>query len=284
MELLTEVLEKSNQMDLDSPCNDIYNIPNCRACGEAIGIAVKMSFGTKVYPRACRCRREAYVRQHKEDINRERQTRLKQVITNSMMSSSFRKCTLENWNHKLGNEKLYNIARYYISRFPQMKAENRGILVHGEPGNGKTYFSACIANYLLDRSLPVICVGAIALTERIWQSKRAWGDGGAFKVLNALENADLLIIDDLGTEEDNKWTRAMIYQIIEKRNSINLPVIITTNITINELKERYDDRTYSRLASMCSFIENKGKDIRKIQGKEKTDRFIRELMEEKSMG
>ncbi|SHI00115.1 DNA replication protein DnaC [Clostridium magnum DSM 2767] len=69
----------------------------------------------------------------------------------------------------------------------------------------------------------------------------------------------------------------MIYQIIDKRNSMNLPVIITTNITIEELKERYDDRTYSRLASMCSFIKNTGKDIRKIQGKEKTDRFIKEL-------
>jgi len=92
-----------------------------------------------------------------------------------------------------------------------------------------------------------------------------------------LENADLLIIDNLRIEEDNKWTRAMIYQIINKRSTMNLPVIITTNITITELKERYDDRTYSRLASMCSFIKNNGEDIRKIQRKEKTDKFMKEL-------
>lgn len=284
MEPLKGVLEKSSQMELDSVCEGIYNIPKCEICGEPIGIALKLSFGTKIYPRACRCRREAYEKQQIEDKSRQKQNRLEQVISNSMMNKKFRTCTLENWNHGLGNENLYNIAKQYILRFPQMKIENKGMLIYGESGNGKTYFSACIANSLLDKLVPVICVGAIALTERIGQSKRTWGDEGIFTVLNTLENADLLIIDDLGTEEDNKWTRSMIYQIIDKRNTMNLPVIITTNITITELKERYDDRTYSRLASMCSFIKNTGKDIRKIQGKEKTDRFIKELMGDKVMG
>lgn len=121
MEALKRVLEKSSQMELDSVCKDIYNIPKCEVCGEAVGIAVEMSFGTKVYPRACRCRRETYKKQQKEDINRQKQIRLKQVISNSMMNTSFRKCTLENWNHEIGNENLYNIAKQYISRFSQMK-------------------------------------------------------------------------------------------------------------------------------------------------------------------
>lgn len=258
-------------------CKEINNIPRCKVCKEPIGIAVKMSFGTKVYPRACRCRREAYERQQTLNINIQKQIRLKQIISNSMMNKNFKEYTLEKWDHKLGNENLYNIAKQYISKFAQMKTENKGMLIYGEPGNGKTYFSACIANALVQRLIPVICVGAIALTERIGQSKRTWGDEGIFTVLNALENADLLIIDDLGTEEDTKWTRSMIYQIIEKRNTVNLPVIITTNISMKELKERYDDRTYSRLSSMCSFIRNTGNDIRKIKGKEKTDRFIKEL-------
>ncbi|MBV7271621.1 ATP-binding protein [Clostridiaceae bacterium UIB06] len=277
MEAVKTVLERSKQMESALVYRDINNIPKCKVCGEPIGIAVKMSFGTKLYPRACRCRREAYERQQTLDINRQKQIRLKQIISNSMMNKNFKEFTLENWDHKLGNENLYNIAKQYISKFAQMKAENKGMLIYGEPGNGKTYFSACIANALVQKLIPVICVGAIALTERIGQSKRTWGDEGIFTVLNTLENADLIIIDDLGTEEDNKWTRAMMYQIIEKRNTVNLPVIITTNISMQELKERYDDRTYSRLSSMCSFIRNTGNDIRKIQGKEKTDKFIKEL-------
>lgn len=81
-----------------------------------------------------------------------------------------------------------------------MRESNQGILIYVEAGNGKTYFSASIANALLDKLVPVICVGTIALTERISQSKKNYGEEGIFTVLNALENADLLIIDDLGTE------------------------------------------------------------------------------------
>lgn len=109
-------------------------------------------------------------------------------------------------------------------------------------------------------------------------SRRNFGKEGIFTVLNTLENADLLILDDLGTEEDNRWTRAIIYEIIEKRNASKLPVIITTNISLSKLKERYGERIFSRLVKMCSFIKNGGEDIRKIQGKEKKKRFMQEIL------
>ncbi|WP_315115812.1 ATP-binding protein [uncultured Clostridium sp.] len=262
--------------DLDLAYRD--KIETCEVCKEPIGIVVDLYFGSRLYPRACKCRREIYRRERFEEENREKQIRLKRVIANSMMDENFRTCTLKNWDHRVGNKSLYKIALEYIEKFHHMKNKNQGMLIYGEPGNGKTYFSSCIANALMDRSIPVIAVGAIGLTERISQSKRTWGDEGVFTVLNSLENADLLIIDDLGAEEDNKWTRAMIYQVIEKRNSSRLPAIITTNISINELKERYNDRTYSRLVEMCSFIRNTGGDIRKIRGKGKTEKFLGEVL------
>lgn len=277
MEAVRNVLKNSKMEDLDLQCKDLDNIPICKICGEPLGKVVKMPFGTKVYPRACKCKRESFKKEQIESENREKQLSLQRIIKNSMMNDKFKTCTLKNWNHSIGNEKLFDIASGYINKFSKMKEENQGMLLYGEPGNGKTYFSACIANELLNKYIPVICVGAIALIERISQSQRTWGDEGIFTVLNSLENADLLIIDDLGTEADNKWTRAMMYQVIEKRNSTELPIIITTNIGINELKERYDDRTYSRLSAMCSFIRNTGQDIRKIQGKDKTDKFLSEL-------
>lgn len=253
-------------------------IERCEICKEPMGIIVELYFGVRLYPRACKCQRDKYYREKTEEENKQKQIRVKRVIANSMMDDNFKRSTLKNWDHRVGNEKLYKIALEYIEKFPQMKKSNQGMLIYGEPGNGKTYFSACIANALLSKLIPVIAVGAIGLTERISQSKRTWGEEGIFTVLNSLENADLLIIDDLGTEEDNKWTRAMMYQVIEKRNSSGLPVIITTNISINELKDRYNDRTYSRLTQMCSFIRNTGQDIRKIKGKGKTEKFLGEVL------
>jgi DNA replication protein DnaC len=259
-------------------CNNEKAINKCKVCGEPIGLIVNTAYGAAVYPRACKCKRCKLKKQQIEDESKQKQIRLNQIIVNSMMSENFKACSLKNWDHHVGNESLFKIAKEYISKFQDMKANNHGMLIYGNTGNGKTYFSACIAGALLEKLVPVICVGAIALTERISISKRNFGNEGIFTVLNALENADLLILDDLGTEEDNKWTRAMIYQIIEKRNSSKLPIIITTNMTISDLKDRYDERTYSRLTDMCSFIRNTGNDIRKVHGKIKTDIFLKKVM------
>ncbi len=274
MDQVKEIIKNQKMKELGLQYKDkIEEIPNCVICGEPTGALVKTAFGYILGPRACKCKRDKLKAMEIEEKNKEKQIRLQRVLKNSMMNSKFKTWTLENWNHKVANEKLYRIAEEYVNSFAKRKKKNQGILLYGNPGNGKTYFSASIANELLNKLIPVICVGSIALIERISQSQRNWGDQGIFTVLNTLENADLLVIDDLGTEPDNKWTRSMIYQIIEKRNSTGLPVIITTNISIDELKERYDDRTYSRLVEMCSFIRNTGTDIRKIQGKEKTENF-----------
>ncbi|KAJ50155.1 DNA replication protein DnaC [Clostridium tetanomorphum] len=279
MEKILETLKKQNNLSLELKCDDFKNIPKCEICNEPIGIVVEMPFGKRLYPRACKCRREIYNKQKTEDENKEKQERLNRVISNSMMNDNFKNCTFKNWNHAVGNEKLYKVAKQYVDNFSKMKRENQGMLIYGRPGNGKTYFASSIANQLLGKLIPVICIGAISLTERISQSKKTWGDEGIFTVLNALDNADLLIIDDLGTEEDNKWTRAMIYQIVEKRNNSRLPLIITTNMSINKIVERYDYRTYSRLKEMCFFIENTGKDIREFQGEKKAEKFIQQVFQ-----
>jgi len=256
-----------------------YHIEKCVICGEDLKVVLMTAFGIKIYPRNCKCKRYEYKMRINKEKTKEKQIRVRRIISNSMMSKTFRSYTFKNWDHNVGNEKLFKIGRSYVKNFAYMKRENQGILIYGQPGNGKTFFSACIANALLKKMVSVICVGAIALVERINESKKNWGDEGIFTVLNALDNADLLIIDDFGTEMDNKWTRAIMYQVIEKRNSSNLPVIITTNIDINNIKERYDYRTYSRLSQMCTFIQNCGEDIRKIHGKHKTSEFLNEIKE-----
>ncbi|GAA0735565.1 ATP-binding protein [Clostridium oceanicum] len=276
MQDIKEIIKNQKMKELELSY-DVKQIPKCPVCGEPIGIEVKTAFGTITGPRNCKCRREKLRKQELESKNKEKQMRLQRILKNSMLNKRFRESNFENWNHEVGNEKLFKLGKKYAYDFIKMKKENQGMLIYGEPGNGKTYFSASIANELLNRLIPVICVGAIGITERISQSKRNWGDEGIFTVLNSLDNADLLIIDDLGTEPDNKWTRSMMYQVIEKRNSSNLPVIVTTNISIDELKERYDDRTYSRLSEMCMFIRNTGPDIRMGKGKKKTKEFLEKL-------
>lgn len=275
MESISESLK--NQKKVKGLPSNNSKIDICPICGEPLGKLVKMPFGEIVGPRACKCKREKMAKEKVENEVKNKQCRLQAVIKNSMMNENFRKCTFKTWDHKKGIEKLYKAGLMYVNNFAKYKKENQGLLIYGSPGNGKTYFSACIANALIQRVIPAICVSSIALTERINESRNNYGNEGMFTVLNSLNNADLLILDDLGTEPDTKWTRSMIYQIIEKRYSSNLPIIITTNISMAELRDRYDDRVCSRLNKMCTFFNNTGRDLRKEEGKEKTQGLLKEL-------
>lgn len=127
------------------------------------------------------------------------------------------------------------------------------------------------------KNVTSICVNADSLLNRIKDTYKKWGKEVEEDVLRGLDNADLLIIDDLGTEQDTEWTRTKIYNILDSRYRNGLPLIITTNLSLIELKNRYEKRTYYRILEMCTPILNDGKNIREEKAKEKTE-ILKELL------
>jgi DNA replication protein DnaC len=218
----------------------------------------------------CSCKKADIEAKEIEEQNREKQLRLKQIIKNSLMDEKFKQCKFENWDHKRGNEKIFNIGTKYAANFAKMKKEGIGLLIYGDPGNGKTYVSSCIANELISNSIPVICISINVLLDRIKQTFNTWGKEGEETILRSLSNADLLIIDDLGTEQNKDWPKTTVYNILDSRYRNGLPIIVTTNFPLEELKEKYHERTYDRLLEMCTPVRNDGKSIRVEKAKEKT--------------
>nr|WP_163238107.1 ATP-binding protein [Clostridium sporogenes] len=251
----------------------------CSVCGEAIEKITYIPGLNRTIkgPVMCKCKREALIAKEKEEINKEKQLRLKRIIKNSLIDEKFRNSKFENWDFTKGNDKMYKIANKYTKRFENMKKESVGLLLYGTPGNGKTYTVACIANFLIEKMLPVICVNADSLLNRIKDTYKKWGKEVEEDVIRGLDNADLLIIDDLGTEQDTEWTRTKIYNILDSRYRNGLPLIITTNLSLMELKNRYEKRTYYRILEMCTPILNGGKNIREEKAKEKTE-ILKELL------
>lgn len=281
MKQVGEALEKTlKSRELD------YNIADqnerveiCSVCGEAIEKITYIPGLNRCIkgPVMCKCKREALIAKEKEEINKEKQLRLKRIIKNSLIDEKFRNSKFENWDFAKGNDKMYKIASKYTKKFENMKEESVGLLLYGSPGNGKTYTVACIANCLIEKMLPVICVNADSLLSRIKDTYKKWGKEVEEDVLRGLDNADLLIIDDLGTEQDTEWTRTKIYNILDSRYRNGLPLIITTNLSLMELKNRYEKRTYYRILEMCTPILNDGKNIREEKAKEKTQ-ILKELL------
>jgi DNA replication protein DnaC len=254
------------------------NIPKCELCGEDLGKLVNICDKEFIGKRMCRCEREKYAKDKADQEAREKQIRLNQIMNNSLMDAKFRGCTFNNWDFDIGDEKIYKYCKKYADEFGTMKKEGIGMMLIGEPGNGKTFAVSCIANQLMERLVPCVCVSIDSLLSKIKSTySKHRDDMDESEVIRSLTNADLLIIDDLGTEQDGPWSRTTIYNIIDHRYRTGLPMIITTNVSMEELKQRYHSRVIDRINEMCTAVRNESKSIRKDKAKDK-NKIFRDLV------
>lgn len=270
-ETLTESL-KMKELDFN------IELKSCGKCGETVEKDI-MLVNKKVRVKViCSCEKEEKLKKEKKYEAMEKQIRLNKMFSNSLMDKRFKDSTFSNWDRTKGSNKIYKITYRYSQQFNKMKVENVGLLIYGVPGNGKTYATCCIANDLIERGIPVICVGINAILQRIQETYNSWGREGENNVIKSFQNADLLIIDDLGVEQKTEWAISKIYNIIDSRYRNGLPTIITTNLTLDSLEEKYGKRTYDRLLEMCTPVVNEGISIRKEKGRVKTN-ILKELLE-----
>ncbi len=126
-----------------------------------------------------------------------------------------------------------------------------GILMRGATGLGKTHLSLSIANEVLKKGYSVIYGSAPDLFRKCEQEH--FGRSGE-ATIETLLAADLLILDDVGAEFESKFYSSVLYNIVNNRMNAAKPVIISTNLDLKELAERYGNRTVSRIKTMDDLI------------------------------
>lgn len=140
------------------------------------------------------------------------------------------------------------------------KEERKNLLFYGEVGQGKTFLSSSIAKELLQKGEEVIYIRAIKLFNSYEDYK--FGRLADREFIERIYNCDLLIIDDLGTENINKVSLSFMHDLFDERINRGNSTIINTNLTIKELSETYSKRFTSRLAENYIIYEFYGEDIR----------------------
>lgn len=141
--------------------------------------------------------------------------------------------------------------------------EYKNLLFFGTVGTGKTFLSKCIAREMLNRGHSVIYFSATGLFNMLAQySFDANNKEMLYKTYEGLYNCDLVIVDDLGTELSNTFTNSQFFTFLNERHLRRKPVIISTNLNLEELKTRYSERIFSRLTSNFIFRKFSGPDIR----------------------
>lgn len=128
-------------------------------------------------------------------------------------------------------------------RYPNITKTNINIV--GAAGCGKTFFLECVANELINKGVMVCYKTAFELNELA----RLYHMGKSYDFSDCI-NVDVLLIDDLGTEPVLKnVTKEYLYNLINIRQNNNRPTFITTNLSLDNILERYDERIFSRLAN-----------------------------------
>ncbi len=158
-------------------------------------------------------------------------------------------------------------ARDYADNWNNMKAENLGLLFWGLAGNGKTFAAACIANALIDQFVDVrMCTFGTILNRLPGMSAREKDE-----YIKIFRTCDLLILDDFGMERRTDYAREQIFGIIDGRYLAKKPTIITTNLSLQELKSPCDiteKRIFDRVMEMCIPVCFNGESLRQEKAKE----------------
>ena len=232
--------------------------------------------GDKIrYIPSCKCHETFYERElekierenEKERVkNRGNRYRNFSIIDNKFLNSLFEKADF--------TEKHMEIAKKYAEKFIEKDCDV-GILFYGNSGTGKTFASACIGNYLMERGRNVIALNiGLYLTElkQEWSRKET-------ELLHKISKCDLLIIDDLGCEKISEWVLEKIFLLIDTRYRASKPVIITTNLFYSRENEKcgiystFGTRIKERISEMCFPVCCKGESKRK-SGTEKFMDFL----------
>lgn len=144
--------------------------------------------------------------------------------------------------------KVSDACQRYVECWDEMRANNIGVLFYGSVGTGKSFLASCIGNGLLDRQVPVAATNFPRLLNLLQ------GTYEKQALLDRLSIYKLLIVDDLGVERDSAYAEEQIFNIIDARSSSELPVIVTTNLTLEELEHPTSmqyARIYDRVLEMC---------------------------------
>ena len=236
----------------------------CKRCG---GVRQRrlILFGTEqIVECLCPCEAEARDREEAEAKRRARMIEIRQLRANGLRDASLARCTFET---DLGYQPESAKLRAYAQQFPEMLKSGAGVLLWGDVGTGKTFLAACVANYLLDQGIPVLMTGTAKLLNAltgVWPSER-----NAY--LESLNAYSLLILDDLGMERGTEFAMEQMFSVIDGRYRTGKPLIVTTNLTLQELKNPPDlahARIYDRLLEMCTPLRISGQNIRRLRAQE----------------
>lgn len=281
MDLLKPIIDAANRNNAqaDGDYLDDEGLLCCGKCHTRKQLVVPLPEGlrrtetetTMTVGVPCECRKKAIEREEQLERERKEMEAVAALKKQSLMDDRLADANFENFQQTKQNSRHLRLCRRYAECFDEMMEKNQGLLFYGGVGTGKTYAAACIANYLLSRRRSVVMTSFVKLLESMMNFKE---DDSV--LISRLNRAKLLIIDDLGAERSTDFALEKVYNIVDSRYRAKLPVILTTNLSMDELMQATDiryTRIYDRIFEMCYPLEFVGRSWRKTEANRRFKEF-----------
>ena len=249
---ISEIASVSNIKKLEIPDEEIITnkhskiLGRCKKCKEVI----RYKTNKYEFMRDCKCMRKYRV-----------EAKLDKFKNLSITDRNFKSDIFMNAKiDKNGAEaELYRKIKNYVKGFDEVLKLNDGLLFKGNCGTGKTFLANCICNFLIDKGYAVLSF-KLADYLRVLREDFEKKTGLEGKLLEAIKEADMLFIDDLGSEKlSEDWGKEKLCTLIDTRYSARKPILITTNLTATEmvdfLRYKNTDKILDRINQMTKTFD-----------------------------
>ncbi|MBQ6805408.1 MAG: ATP-binding protein [Clostridia bacterium] len=249
----------------------------CGACHEALYLDIEVPLiGPRRVPRMCACDRKREEERAAREFAQAMQMRILELRKAGITNDKYNYMTLANDDGKMPD--IRQAMEKYIDKREAMKQENIGILFHGGLGGGKTFWAAALANAMIDLGESAI----ITTLEQLLTAIRANFEADKSTILGRLDKVEWLVLDELKFDGMSEREERKILEIIESRYLARRPLIVTTNMTLDEIAHPTGSedrkRICNKILEMCGWpVYVKADGRRMAIAKEKSEK-AREIL------
>lgn len=257
----------------------------CTVCGKKLQTVLHIQIQDRIdQKRTVRCRCDCLTpaeQREKEKLEyeayQERERRRRACFMVADLDGKKQVGKMVNWNFANDDRErpeLSDHMRQYAEQFQKNMEKNRGLILYGSVGTGKTYMAASIANAVIDLGYTarMVTFGQIGNEmQQTWEKQ---------SYIDDLCRYDLLIIDDLGAERKSDYMQEIVYNVIDARCRAGGPLIVTTNLTTDELSKPVEmghKRIYDRILENCLAVKVDGQSRRRQAAVRNWDEMRRDL-------
>jgi DNA replication protein DnaC len=249
-------------------------LKHCSICNDPLEAKIHWPWGDTTESCMCKCMSDAYkadmaaLKTEATGLQIMRYTDINRRLNPSISDMTFEKDN--------GSQPKLSFCREYAKNFEDKMKRGSGLILLGSCGTGKTFGAGCILNSVLAQGHRALMISI----EKIAEQAEEAGFEGKGEYFDDLMNIPLLILDDLGTARETEYMMEITNRVVSDREKSMKPLIVTTNITFDEIKNPKNDewaRIWSRINARAIPINFSGTDKRSESAAKLRDETRRQI-------